>query len=182
MLFMPLLVFFRNGFSVSAYLLLHSLQQSCHPLLYVGTGMQLVVEPDKCHIKACCRHGGNGIAECMLMLSVSFAHLSFHSVALHGSLEMLLGHADEHSYSCVPLLFSLIYGIDYPERKGYHRTASRFLEQIFHGIAPVEPLFLAEGIFSFLCHYIGGVVLLRHLVLLVYQEAAQSTCHGRVFG
>lgn len=61
----------------------------------------MVANPDKAHQQTLISR--NGIDERLFTVAIGFAYLPLHTVAIHGMLEALLWHADEHLHGNIGL-------------------------------------------------------------------------------
>ena len=73
-------------------------EQATHALLYGRSVSQFVCKPDEGDQELLVRPSVYATGDEALVFPVGLTHLPFHSVALHGTLEMLFRHADQHLY------------------------------------------------------------------------------------
>ena len=123
-------------------LLFNPQKKLLHLLLHDTGVVQLAVKPYKCQREMLLPYSGNGFYKPVLMLSVCFPYLTLHPVSLYSPLELSLGNAHEHSRVHTSVCLRWGKNINDSDRESYHRATSRILEELLHGIASMQTLFL----------------------------------------
>lgn len=111
------------------------LQQTLHSGGYETAVVKLVVkvdEGDECLVCA-------ARVELVLVQAVSFAHLSFHSVAVNGVPEPALCHTYEHLSGRLALGTRYVH-VNHPQGKGAQSTATTAAKQHVGGLLPPQTL------------------------------------------